>query len=127
MSGAIVVCNSQPELGKLEYLNSAREEKSNVRMNQALKEMFYRRVDEILYYLWDPIGVKEEPAARSEYSNYLNTIYSLVIDCKDQHTIAKQLRLFEQSDMGLISDEVRLMKIANVLIETKNAIEEGLS
>jgi hypothetical protein len=96
-------------------------------MNQALKEKFYRRVDEILYYLWDPIGVKEEPAARSEYLNYLNTIYSMVIDCKDQHTIAKQLRLFEQSDMGLISDEAHLMKIANVLIETKNVIEEGLS
>jgi hypothetical protein len=27
----------------------------------------YRRVDEILYYVWDPIGLAASPAARNEY------------------------------------------------------------
>lgn len=31
----------------------------------------YRRVDEVLFYVWDPIGVANSPAARDEYYGYL--------------------------------------------------------
>jgi hypothetical protein len=27
----------------------------------------FRRIDEILFYVWDPIGVNDSPYARDEY------------------------------------------------------------
>jgi hypothetical protein len=87
-----------------------------------------RRVDEILYYLWDPIGVKDEPAARSEYSSYAASISSLLISENDQESIAKQLTMFERDNMGMVpANEKHAMEIAEILIKAKNAIEEGLS
>lgn len=37
-----------------------------------------RRVDEVLYYIWDPIGVSEEPFARAEYESYVPKVLELV-------------------------------------------------
>ena len=38
----------------------------------------YRRVDEVLHYLWDPIGVARVPQARDEYHTYLPRVFSLL-------------------------------------------------
>jgi hypothetical protein len=38
----------------------------------------YRRVDEELYYVWDPIGVAAIPEARDEYQSYLPHVFSLL-------------------------------------------------
>ncbi len=37
-----------------------------------------RRVDEVLYYVWDPIGVSDEPFARGEYHSYVPRVSQLV-------------------------------------------------
>jgi len=39
----------------------------------------YHRVDEVLHYLWDPIGVAKVPEARDEYYSYLPHVFSLLI------------------------------------------------
>ncbi len=31
----------------------------------------YRRTHEVLHYIWDPVGVSDEPRARDEYQGYL--------------------------------------------------------
>ena len=33
-----------------------------------------RRVDEVLFYIWDPLGFKGEPFARTEYRNYVEEV-----------------------------------------------------
>ncbi|HVF73069.1 MAG TPA: hypothetical protein VM940_15815 [Chthoniobacterales bacterium] len=38
----------------------------------------YRRVDEVLHYLWDPIHIAREPQARDEYHTYLPRVFSLL-------------------------------------------------
>lgn len=35
----------------------------------------YRRVDEVVHYLWDPIGISHLPGARDEYQSYLLGIF----------------------------------------------------
>ncbi len=42
-------------------------------MNDELKTELGRRIDEVLFYVWDPIGVNVygEPTARDEYSGYV--------------------------------------------------------
>jgi CubicO group peptidase (beta-lactamase class C family) len=39
----------------------------------------YRRVDEVLHYLWDPIGISDVPEARDEYHGYLPHVFSLLV------------------------------------------------
>jgi hypothetical protein len=36
------------------------------------------RVNEVLHYIWDPIGVRGEPRARDEYDSYAPEVYSLL-------------------------------------------------
>jgi hypothetical protein len=36
-----------------------------------------RRVDEVLYYIWDPIGVSDQPYARGEYEGYVPKVLQL--------------------------------------------------
>jgi hypothetical protein len=38
----------------------------------------YKRCDEVLHYLWDPIGVAGAPGARDEYRSYLPNVFALV-------------------------------------------------
>ena len=37
-----------------------------------------QRIDEVLYYEWDPIGVSDKPCARAEYSSYTMKILKYV-------------------------------------------------
>ena len=74
-----------------------------------------QRIDEILYYEWDPIGVSDEPCARAEYSSYTMTILKYVLE-EDLHQIANQLSKIETASMGkkyaaYILDTFRYLKI----------------
>lgn len=91
---------------------------------EKLKEL-NQRIDEVLYYLWDPIGVSDEPCARAEYSSYSMTILKYVLE-DDLNQIAIQLSKIETDSMGLVSDKNRNLKIAQRLLDYKYAVEEGL-
>lgn len=89
------------------------------------KRELEQRIDEVLYYVWDPIGVSDTPAARGEYSSYTMTILKYVIE-EDLKKIASQLNKIESSSMGLTTNETKNLKIAALLVEFKYAVEEGL-
>lgn len=38
----------------------------------------YRRVDEVLYYVWDPIGVAPNAVTRDEYQRYLPEVFAML-------------------------------------------------
>ena len=46
-----------------------------------------QRVDEVLHYVWDPLGVSETPEARDEYHSYVPQVVSLLV----RHATADQL------------------------------------
>jgi hypothetical protein len=48
-----------------------------------------QRIDEVLYYEWDPIGVFDEPCERAEHSSYTMTILKYVLK-EDLNQIANQ-------------------------------------
>ncbi|MFC4632409.1 hypothetical protein ACFO3O_00705 [Dokdonia ponticola] len=91
---------------------------------QKLREL-ERRIDEVLFYVWDPIGVSDIPAARGEYSSYTMTILTYVLE-EDLKKIASQLSKIESSSMGLTTNEIKNMKIAELLVDFKHAVEEEL-
>lgn len=71
--------------------------------------------------------MKDEPAARSEYSGYVSSIASLLYKSDDVKAISRQLDNIASINMGLISNGEESDRVAKLLVEAKHAIIEGLS
>jgi len=89
-----------------------------------LKEL-ENRIDEVLYYVWDPIGVSDEPCARGEYSSYTMTILKYTLT-EDIVRITKILSNIETESMGLTMNKEKNEIVAERLVEYKITIENGL-
>jgi len=91
------------------------------------KEMkLYRQTDEILHYMWDPIGVAGIAQARDEYHSYLPQIFQLVLKNESKIKIATYLTNIEENTIGLSPNMKTALEIAEVLLNTKEAIiDEG--
>jgi len=64
-------------------------------------EMFLDRIDEVLHYLWDPIGVSGVPEARDEYSSYAGVVFSMLKRGANEKELAKYLRDIRVINMGM--------------------------
>ena len=58
-------------------------------------------VERILLTEWDPIGVKGEPMAESEYGTYAGTITSMLVHGSTEDAVAAYLVMVESEMMGL--------------------------
>ena len=83
------------------------------------------RVDEVLYYFWDPIGVANEPFARAEYESYVPKVLQLLIAQDDPSPIAAYLADVIRSSMVLAPDMLCCNETAALLQRHKQAIKEG--
>ncbi|MBB1424742.1 hypothetical protein H5200_23045 [Pseudoalteromonas sp. SG43-7] len=84
----------------------------------------YKRTDEILHYVWDPIGVADIPGARDEYHSYLPKVFKLVLNDSKNHEISSYLEKVESGSMGLTPYPKKNLEVANLLLETKEWIFE---
>ena len=85
----------------------------------------YRAVDEVLHYMWDPIGVSAIPQARDEYHSYLPQVFSRLRSGESSHAIAAYLSEVTTNIMGLSANAQHDLKVAEILIDWKNAIHES--
>lgn len=88
----------------------------------------HHRVDEILHYVWDPIGIAGTPAARDEYDGYVPTVVKLLFDAVAAERITQYLRGVEAESMGLSmvsSGEERRRRTAEMLIENYRWISQA--
>jgi hypothetical protein len=86
-----------------------------------------RRVDEVLYYIWDPIGVSDQPCAREEYGSYVPYVLQLVEHSDDADLISADLANIVRANMGLSPDTAQCDRAANMLLRHKWAVQQGLS
>jgi hypothetical protein len=70
---------------------------------------------------WDPIGVRDIPAAHDEYNSYVPTLYMMLISRKPEHEVFDYLWWLETEHMALKRDRQatqafasRLMRISDV-------------
>lgn len=85
----------------------------------------YRRVDEVLYYVWDPIGVSWGPAARDEYQRYLPKVFALLQEGVGAPSVAAYLDEVATTRMGLEARPEHSMRVAQLLLEWKSEIYCG--
>lgn len=82
----------------------------------------YRRVDEVLYYVWDPIGVSCCPAARDEYQMYLPKVFAILQQGVEAPSVAAHLDEVATARMGLEARQEHSRRVAELLLEWKAEI-----
>ena len=82
----------------------------------------YKRCDEILHYLWDPIGVRGIPGARDEYESYLPQVFKLVLEGSSDSDVTEYLLQIEENSMGLSPKREHAETTAQQLLEHREWI-----
>lgn len=85
----------------------------------AAKEfLLYKKIDDILWFDWDPIGVNEF-APRDEYQSYVPEIFGLVKANADRQQIAERLFKIETAIIGMGGSIENCLTIADKIISTR--------
>lgn len=87
----------------------------------------YRRVDEVLHYLWDPIGVYGIPEGRDDYNSYLPHVFSLLVHHAPEREIIDFLVNTETQTMELPGTERALglaTEIVSILTNYRDVTHE---
>jgi hypothetical protein len=98
-------------------------------MGLILKEhqnLLRKRIDEVLHYMWDPIGVAGTPEARDEYDSYVPRLYGMLLQGVKEKEISDYLTQIETESMGMTVSaaiERRNYEISEVLVSWMNLIE----
>ena len=81
-----------------------------------------KRTDEVLHYLWDPIGVSDSAYARDEYGTYSFQVSKKLMQDNSKEEIIDYLILIESDSFGLIANRKRAQHVARTLIDYKEKI-----
>ena len=91
------------------------------------EDELFLRCDEILHYLWDPIGVRGIPAARDEYESYVYPIFLRVRQGASASEIAEVLNGFAAEKMGLTPNKQAAQDTAETLLVWRDRINEDFA
>lgn len=84
---------------------------------------FYKRIDEILFYKWDPIGISDSDWARDEYRSYLPRAFAYAMESESPEPIARYLGVVISESMELSASPDHDMKIAKLIMEVKDSYD----
>ena len=77
----------------------------------------YQRADEVLHYVWDPIGISGTPQARDEYDSYLAQVFGILVESKSKDAISSYLVKVEEERMGLTPSTEQAMRVQELLLD----------
>jgi len=87
--------------------------------NPKVLEDLSQRVDEVLHYIWDPIGVSDIPEARDEYFSYVASVVSHLLANENASKVGSFLDRIVIEQMGLPGNLDHSTRVAGILIEWK--------
>ncbi len=85
-------------------------------LTAALDFLLYKKIDDILWFDWDPIGVKDL-APRDEYQSYVPEILALKKSGADRNEIATRLLKLETENMAMGGTFENCLTIADKIIQ----------
>lgn len=82
------------------------------------------RVDEVLHYLWDPVGISDAPEARDEYYGYSAHAFIMLKDGAKANDVAEYLRKvrIEHMEVGRGADQMTEEELSEVLVRWKESL-----
>ena len=84
---------------------------------EVFKEQLKQRIDEVLYYIWDPIQISDAPATRDEYSTYANQVWRNILEGKSKEEVSAFLTNVTITRMDLEARKEHDDKVAELLFE----------
>jgi hypothetical protein len=84
----------------------------------------YRAIDEVLHYIWDPIGISDAPEARDEYHGYLPIIFSKVKAGDGTKVITECLHFIRTDRIGLSANLKADRDAAVLMLRWKSVLLE---
>ncbi len=85
----------------------------------------YKKIDEILYKDWDPIGVSDFDGPLDEYHGYLPQVFGLALSSDDPQQIAEYLTRVTVDRMGMSPAREHDAKIAGLILTSKRELIHG--
>ena len=80
----------------------------------------------ILLKEWDPIGLKDEPLAQSQYDGYVGGVYRLLTSRATETEMAEHLSRLEAENMGLAqASPADLLPVARRLVALDVRLDRG--
>ena len=95
-----------------------RNKKFKDNLGAAKDFIVYKKIDDILWFDWDPIGINDI-APRDEYQSYVPEIFNLKKSGADREVIAKRLLELETITIGMGSTIENCLTIADKIISVK--------
>jgi hypothetical protein len=86
------------------------------------EQELYKRVDEVLHYIWDPIEVSGEPYARDEYYSYLPKVFSMLLQNINESEIIDYLIDVQTNWMTIKASREKVKEVVSILIKWKEKI-----
>jgi len=77
----------------------------------------WKEIDDVLWNVWDPIGVNDVPEARDEYQSYIGAVFHLLEDRVDEERIVSHLYRIETEQMGLAGNLGNCRGVAKKLLQ----------
>lgn len=96
----------------------SRNKKFKDNLTAAKDFLLYKKIDDILWFDWDPIGVNDI-APRDEYQSFVPEIFGLLKSNADREEIAKRLFKLETENMGMSGTLENCLTIADKILQTK--------
>lgn len=96
--------------------NRNKKSKDNITVVKDL--LLYKKIDNILWFDWDPIGINDY-APRDEYQSYVTEIFRLVKSKAGRQEIANRLYKLETNDMGMSGGIENCLSIADKILKVK--------
>lgn len=93
-----------------------RNKKFKHKLTAAKDFLLYQKIDDILWFDWDPIDINYI-APRDEYQSYVPEIFDLVKSKADRQEIAQRLFKLETDNMGLNGTLANCLRIADKIVE----------
>jgi len=82
----------------------------------------YEEIDRLLWEVWDPIGISDDPRARDEYYSYLPGVFSLALNRCDLDEIADRLHYIETVNMDLQGSRDHCHRVAQQICAAREKL-----
>lgn len=102
----------------------SRNKKFRDNLTAANDFLLYKKIDDILWFDWDPIGINDL-APRDEYQSYVPGIFRLIKSKVDRTGIAERLYKLETETMGMNGNKEHCLIIADKILTIERQRKNG--
>jgi hypothetical protein len=78
------------------------------------------RIDEIMFYKWDPLQLSDTNWPRYEYDSHVPEVFRLALESTSHHPIAEYLTHVSTDLMGMTEDKERDLAVAELIFSIAN-------